>query len=356
MESSRQRNAKDASADKARPAPTVAVSPQAAVATALSASALAGVETAQAPALSHDDVISLQRTVGNQKVMRLIDRRLQRHPTGEALTQAPAQVGEIESKATAGAGAAGPIATPQAPEATRTKEQEAAQQGEANTAGAAYEKANKLSAGAMSLAAAQKVVQGAYGGLKEIVPGNIEILADQPACAAKYDEVCMRDGVKRPDGSAWQKGDCAKDDAAAGVTTEGFAWKGVVYVNGKTTLVTATAHEILHLNTAAGFRAKVGETLNEGFTETLARRAVAASGVTVPAVTAYPDEVAIAGKVEGLVTPQAVTDAYFGGADGLVTKFEQLQGAGTWAGLKAAADGLDKAKVDEAVKPKPKAG
>lgn len=356
MEASRHGHANDASSEKARPASPVAVGSQSLVAPLLSPAALAGAEAGYAPTLSHDAVIALQRTFGNQKVMRLIDPRVQRHPEGKSLTQAPAQIGEIESKASAGAGAAGPVATPQAPEATRTKEQETAQHGEAKTAGGAYEKANKLSPGAMSLASAQKILQGAFGGVKDIVPGNIEILADQPACAAKYDEVCMQDGVKRPDGSAWQKGDCAKDDAAAGVQTEGFAWKGVVYVNGKTTLVTATAHEMLHNNTAAGFRGKVGETLNEGFTETLARRALTASGVTVPAVTAYPDQVAIAGKVETLVTPRVVTDAYFGGADGLINKFEQIQGSGAWAALKTAAEALDTAKVDEAVKPKPKTG
>ncbi len=143
----------------------------------------------------------------------------------------------------------------------------------------------------MSLASAQKILQGSLGGLKTIVPGTIEVLADQAACSRKYDEVCMADGITRPDGSPWAMGDCAKDDIAAGVQTEGFAWKGVVYVNGATTLVTATAHEILHNNADSGFRGKVGETFNEGTTEFLARDALKQVGVKVPSVTAYPEQV-----------------------------------------------------------------
>ena len=173
--------------------------------------------------------------------------------------------------------------------------------------------------------------------------GSVEILADQPACSAKYDEVQMARGVLRPDGSAWAAGDCAKDDLAEGVLTQGFAEAGVVYVNGQTTLVTATTHEILHNNVGAGFRTKTGETFNEGTTELLARRSLSVAGVTVPSITACPDQVKFTVRLQKLVGEKTLTDSYFGGPDPLIAKFEELKGVGTWATLKAHAEALDEA-------------
>jgi hypothetical protein len=299
------------------------------------------------PRTTQRQVVALQRLAGNRAVARTMGAHqregavLQRHAEGTELPDKDAQVGEIQQKEQAAPAAA--------PEATRTKAEEKTQKGEAKTEGRAFQKSQKLTPGAMSLAAAQKILQGQFGGTKDIVPGTIEILADQPACAAKYDEVCIRDGVTRPDGSAWKAGDCAKDDAAAGVQTEGFAWKGVVYVNGKTTLVTATVHEILHNNDAPAFRGKVGETFNEGTTELLARRALKAAGVKVPSVTAYPDQVKFTEKLEKLVGEKVLQDAYFSNPDALVTKFEELKGAGTWASLKTHAEALDETAFKKAL-------
>jgi hypothetical protein len=46
------------------------------------------------------------------------------------------------------------------------------------------------------------------------------------------------DAAQRPEGSAWQMGDCAKDDARDGVETEGVADDSTIYVNGKSELHT----------------------------------------------------------------------------------------------------------------------
>ena len=351
MEPSRPRHTGDAPASKHRPARVAAGGTEA---TAAAPAAVVGLPSldrmrgAGAPPMLPGQVRSLQRALGNRATARVIGRRIQRHPEGEALPLVGEQVGEIEAKASAAPveASAAPV---EAPAATRTKQEEAAQQGEAKKTGKAFQKTQKLTPGAMSLAGAQTILQGAFGGVKDIVPGTVVVLADQPACAAKYDEVCIADGIQRPDGSAWQPGDCAKDDAAAGVQTEGFAWKGVVYVNGKTTLVTATAHEILHNNTAAGFRGKVGETFNEGITELLARRALKQAGVKVPSVTAYPDQVKFTEKLQKLVGESVIMGAYFGGADTLIAKYEQLKGAGTWATLKTAAEALDEKAFKKAL-------
>lgn len=296
--------------------------------------------------ISPAQVGAVQRLAGNRATAHAIasrprTNRIQRHSEGTELPNKDQQVQEIDDKARA---------TPSS--ATRTKKEEKDQKGEAKKEGKAFQKKQKLTPGAMSLAAAQSILQGQFGGTKDIVPGTIVILADQPACAAKYDEIQIARGVLRPDGSAWAMGDCAKDDAAEGVLTQGFAEAGIVYVNGETTLVTTTAHEILHNNVGAGFRAAVGETFNEGVTELLARRALKASGVKVPSVTAYPDQVKFTEKLEKLVGEKVLTDAYFNGAPGLITKFEELKGVGTFATLKTHAEALDEAKFKKALSAK----
>jgi len=292
------------------------------------------------PPMQPNQVRSLQRAVGNRTTSSVMIGLIRRHTEGTELPNKEDQVSEIQEKEQA------------TPAATRTKTEEATQKSDATNAGTAFQKSQKLTPGAMSLASAQKILQGAFGGIKTIVPGSIVILADQPACSAKYDEVCIADGLKHPDGSLWKAGDRAKLDAAAGVTTGGFAWEGIVYVDGKTTVVTATAHEILHNNTAAGFRAAVGETFNEGTTELLARRALGLAGVAVPTVTAYPDQVKFTLRLQQLVDQDVLSNAYFGGADSLITKYEELKGAGTWATLKGFAEALDETHFNAAIKAK----
>ncbi len=285
----------------------------------------------------------MQQLAGNRATTRSLALRspgglVQRHAPGTELPKKDDQVGEIEQKKQV------------LPEATRSKAEEATQTASAKVAGKAFQKQQKLTPGAMSLASAQKILQGAYGDLKAIVPGTIVVLADQPACAAKYDEVCIADGLMRPDGvTPWAAGDCAKDDAAAGTLTEGFAWKGIVYVNGQTTLVTATTHEILHNNAGGKFRETMGETFNEGVTEMLARRALSVAGVSVPAETSYPTQVKFTVKLQGLVGQPLLTAAYFGNPATLVAKIEELKGVGSWATIRAHAEALDEGAYNTAM-------
>lgn len=324
METSRQARTAEPAEEKLRPHRAGAALAEG----VLTPAGLAPGRTA-APHLTHRQVIALQGTAGNRAATRAIGRQVQRHAEGSELPKKEEQVAEIQEQQQA------------LPEGTRTKAEEKTQVGDAAKSGKAFQKAQKLTPGAMSLASAQKILQGAFGGLKVIVPGTIVILADQPACVAKYDEVCMADNLTKADGTPWTAGHKAALDAAAGVLTQGFAWKGVVYVNGQTTLVTATAHEILHNNVAAGFRGKVGETFNEGITELLARRALSVAGVSVPSVTAYPDQVKFTVRLQKLVGDPTLTESYFSGADTLIAKFEEFKGVGTWATLKTHAEALD---------------
>ena len=305
-------------------------------------------------AITPRQLLGLQRTIGNRSVSSMLARRapgaslIHRHPEGAELPEKTAHVAEIEAKAQPEVSAESAL-----PSETRTAEEATAQKGGATTAGAAFQGAPALTRGAMSLASAQKILQGQFGDVKTIVSGAIVILADQAACSAKFDEVCIAANLKYK-GQPWKAGDRAKMDAELHVLVQGFEWKGIVYVNGTTSLVTATAHEILHANVAAGFRAAVGETFNEGITEFLARKALTTAGITVPAVTAYPNEVALTAKLLPLVGESVATGAYFAGHAALVAKYEELKGPGTWAPMKVNAEALDATKVTAAFDaPKP---
>jgi hypothetical protein len=272
---------------------------------------------------------------------------VQRHPEGTELPDSDAQASEIGAKENT------------TPPATRTAAEETAETAAANEAGADFLKSQAVSEEAMSLAGAQKILQGSFGGVKSIVPGTVVVLANQAACSVMYDEVAAAAGCLSPfpptDGSAtplWQAGDCARIDERDGLLTEGFAWEGVAYVNGESTLITVTAHEILHNNTGPNFRATAGETFNEGVTETLARAACEAAGIPVPHITAYPTQVALTQKLIDFVGMSVVQQAYFGNVQSLVDAYTSIA-AGTWVSLKEAAEALDTARVDVALTPKP---
>ena len=199
---------------------------------------------------------------------------------------------------------------------------------------------------AMSMRQAEKVLQDSFGTVHKIVPGNIVLLDDRAAVWAKYDEVCIRLGCtnnKATPPRPWQNGDAQ----VVSPGLEGFADSGIVYVNKQTPLITATAHEMLHNNTAAGFRGAVGETINEGSTEYLAIKALNAAGVATPgSATAYPGQVAIVTKLIKLVGEGTLTAAYFGGADTLIDAYDTLQGSKAFSLLKPAAEALNTAVTD----------
>jgi hypothetical protein len=171
------------------------------------------------------------------------------------------------------------------------------------------------------------------------VPGNIVVLNDNAAILAKYDEVCIADNITNPrTGVTWVAGDAAITNPFG---LNGFAWKGTVYINRMTTSPTTTVHEMLHLNTATGFRAAVGETINEGATQYLAIKALRAANVTLPASLPYAQETELTGKLVDLVGENTLIQAYFNGANTLIAKVDQELGTGKWAAFKALADARD---------------
>ena len=106
-------------------------------------------------------------------------------------------------------------------------------------------------------------------------------------------------------------------------------------------------HELLHMNTAAGFRAMAGEMLNEGMTDHLAVRACKAAGLTDYGPPGYVQGMGIATRLIEIVGEQTLEQAYLNDPDILRRRFEEMQGAGMWVGLKAAMDRNDASTIAE---------
>lgn len=266
----------------------------------------------QTVALSRTALLYLQRRAGNAAVSQLV----QRHTEGAGLSV-------IGGKETADEA----LLTETAPEGPAPAETPAPA-----PAAHAY----------LDLATAQSVLQTAYGTVHRIVPGNIQFLADHAAGWAKYDELCIAGNVRNTfvtPNRPWQAGDA---QARYPLGLNGFAWPpgphGTSYIVQSSAQSTTTPHEMLHLNTAAGFRDAMGDPLNEGCTQYLALKALSLSGIAAPANPSYPEETELVRKLVALIGGEGlVIDAYFNGGaaiHNLMAAVDIRQGEGTFAQVK----------------------
>jgi hypothetical protein len=259
--------------------------------------------------LDPSGLLSLQRTAGNAAVVRLI----QRHPAGAA---PPIDV----------AGARQELETPPdlaeapvTPAGTKTKK-----------------KPVKTQPKTMDAATAQAALQTAYGSTKAITTFTIVWLKNQADAWAQYDAQSI--GLMNPNTtppSPWKKGDAKK--LLPGLVGWADAPNAKVYLLKTTDLPTATAHEMLHMNTAADFRGKVGEAINEGATEYLAIQALNKAGVKTSGkgiAVAYPDQEKMIEKLVSIIGEPALVNAYFNGAQSLIDAVDALEGPGSFAKLK----------------------
>ena len=172
-----------------------------------------------------------------------------------------------------------------------------------------------------------------------MIPVTTILLDNNAATLTKYDEINVgRNNIFVTPNRTWRTGD-ARLVFPSGLN--GFADNGTIYVNKQTTSPTTTCHEMLHLNTASDFRAAVGETINEGTTQMLTIKALQQAGVALPASLPYAGETGLVRKLANVVGEGTLTAAYFGGADGLISAFNTIQGDGMFALMKAKADAKD---------------
>jgi hypothetical protein len=314
--------------------------------------------------LNPTSVLRLQRSHGNTFVGQTLRRTtLLRHPAGftpsadpeqaaQEINSPPPLTGSPEASAPTESGGEG--ATPEAAPATDAvpaADGGAPSPADAGSTGAPAAPTTPATAPAtpvaMDLAKAKEVLTKSFGSVHTIVPGNIVLLADRAACWKKYDEI--NKGRNNPHtNAAWVDGDAQRYIPGL----EGFADNGTVYVNQQTPLVTATAHEMLHNNTAADYRGAVGETINEGSTEYLALKACRESGIsTSGGAVAYPDQVAFVTKLIGVVTEATLISAYFGGSATLINAFNDKQGPDIFAKMKPFAEARNYTEAEKYLQP-----
>lgn len=197
----------------------------------------------------------------------------------------------------------------------------------------------------MTVAFSQQALQDAFGDVasSEIIPGNITVVSSQDELYAAYDQWCINHNVTNEDtGRTWVVGDLARYNAARGLRTNAFAEPEPgtnIWVDASGTDPTATVHEMLHINTASGFRAAVGEIINEGTTQRLAVRAVQATGSSVAgSENTYQREQEVVEGIANIVGDNVVTNAYFNGAEILTSAYADLVGETGWTILKALLD------------------
>jgi hypothetical protein len=100
---------------------------------------------------------------------------------------------------------------------------------------------------------------------------------------------------------------------------------------------------MLHINTEGGFRAAVGEIVNEGVTQRLAVRAVQQAGESVAgSENTYQREQEVVQALIDIVGDGTVTSAYFGGADTMISAYNTLvDDEDGWRVLKVLLDARD---------------
>ena len=128
----------------------------------------------------------------------------------------------------------------------------------------------------MDLASGEAVLKNAFGSIKKIVPGKIEVL-DPAAFKEAYDKI-------------YGSGKWSWDKYVVPTygSLNGFAYDGVNYINTGSAGLHTVVHEMLHNNTAPDWTDFVGSRFNEGTTEVLTQEACAKLKVDAPVC--YPGE------------------------------------------------------------------
>jgi hypothetical protein len=255
--------------------------------------------------LSRSQVLALQRSVGNAATRSLIQRQGE---GGATATADPAQEQQ-------------PGAEPElAPETTK-KDPE-------------HPPAPKLK---MDLASGEAVLTQAFGSVKKIVPGKIEIL-DPAGFQAAYDKIYGA--------GPWSWDKYVKPTYGS---LNGFAHEGVNYINKGSAGLHTVVHEMLHNNAHASWTPFVGSRWDEGTTEVLTQEACKKVGEDAPVC--YPGESPVIREAIANGMPLAdIADAYFnGGAAFKIAKWINDNCKLNWASVKSAMESKDWAAAKAAL-------
>ncbi|MFK7928145.1 MAG: hypothetical protein AB8H79_08135 [Myxococcota bacterium] len=178
-----------------------------------------------------------------------------------------------------------------------------------------------------------EVLNDAFKGYKKIDMGNVQIL-EQAAFQVAYEKVYGKSKF------AW-----AKWVVPTHGNLNGFAHKGVNYINKSTANTGTVPHEILHSNAAADWRPFVDNPFDEGATDVLKQYALKKAGLSSP--NSYPNQIAC---VEAFLSSGVSRDDLFkaylvGGASTIVGKHVDDNCKGSWTDVKTAMRDGDWAKA-----------
>lgn len=192
----------------------------------------------------------------------------------------------------------------------------------------------------MDLASGEAVLKNAFGSIKKIVPGKIEVL-DPAAFKKAYDKI-------------YGAGQWSWDKYVVPTygSLNGFAYDGVNYINTGSAGLHTVVHEMLHNNTAADWRGVVGSRWDEGTTEVLTQ--VACEQLKVDAPVCYPGESPVVREAlaQGL-TVADLQEAYLnGGAKEKIADWADKNCKENWAAIKGYMEAKNWAAAKAALKKK----
>jgi hypothetical protein len=181
-------------------------------------------------------------------------------------------------------------------------------------------------------ARAQSILTAAYGSTRKIVPSKIEVV-DDATLRGKFDDFQIRKGTTNPKTKeAWKAGDAY----TVFPVLDGFADRDnqTIYVQDKMAggpegQVSVAVHEMLHMNAAGGFAGGVGADIDEGTTEYMTIQACKKAGVAIQA--AYGPQVGLVTQLIAVIGEGTLTQAYFGGANILISTLDAVRGEGAFA-------------------------
>lgn len=273
------------------------------------------------------NVLALQRLLGNQATARLIARRTEEaEPPGGAEVQrtqgGPPVIQRGLFSWLAKKFAPKPPKTPPPSDKVETEVTSTPKTVEPEQAPVKVPEHPPEGKTPLTLAGGQKILKDAFGKTKEFIPGQIEI-HDTAGFKAAYDKIY---------GSGQWSWDRYVVPTYGGLN--GFAHNGVNYINSDSAGLHTVVHEMLHNNVAPDWRGVVGDRWDEGTTEILTQ--VACAKVNEPAPVCYPGESPVVQVALDMGLPLAdLQDAYLtGGAQAKIAGWADKNCKENWAGIK----------------------
>ncbi len=189
----------------------------------------------------------------------------------------------------------------------------------------------------MDLASGEAVLKNAFGSMKTIVPGKIQILAPA-AFQEAYDKIYGAGDY------SWDKYVKPKYGSL-----NGFAHDGMNYINTGSAGLHTVVHEMLHNNCASDWIPAVGSRFNEGTTEILTQ--VACAKLNVEAPVCYPGESPCVQAALDAGLPLADLEAAYlnGGAKEKVADWVDKNCKENWAAVKGYMEANDWAAAKAAL-------